>query len=392
MGRFKLRGKVGRYLLVALGVLVLVGALVAIKFAQISSLMAFGEEAEAMGPPPESVSTAVSKEQPWERTLQAVGTIASVESVTIRNEVPGVVEEIHFDSGDKVEADAPLLRLDAKIESSQLAAARARLSAARSDFQRSRQLLERGAFARAQFEEAQAAYEVARGELQALEAQVGQKIVRAPFAGRLGIRTISLGQFLEPGTPITVLDAVGEAFVDFALPQQDLRQVAVGNPIRVTMREGGETREGRVAAISPTVNPITRSLELRAHLADPSEQLRPGMFVDVEVVLPAQRSVVAIPQTAVVHAPYGDSVFVVEEKEPGSPGMSQTPDGREVKIARQQFVRLGASRGDFVEVVEGLAGGQEVVTAGAFKLRNLAPVVISEEQPAPKLNPRPENR
>jgi len=390
--RFKLRGKTGRYLAVAAGLLLVVGALAAIKFAQIDSLMEYGAQAEAMGPQPEAVSTMQAVEQTWERTLRAVGTIASVESVQIRAEVPGVVEEILFDSGRKVEAGAPLVRLDADVESSQLAAARARLESTRSDFQRSRRLLEQGAFARAQFEDAKAAYEVARGELQALEAQLGKKVIRAPFAGRLGIRTISIGQLLEAGAPIAVLDAVGEAFVDFTLPQEEVGQVGVGNPVRVRLRGNEGERTGTIVAIAPTVDPITRSLELRAHLTDPGEELRPGMFVDVEVVMPEKRTVVAISQTALVHAPYGDSVFVVEPKPPDAPGMRQTPDGREVKIARQQFVRVGASRGDFVEVVQGLEVGQEVVTAGAFKLRNLSPVVIGEDQPAPSLNPRPENR
>src|SRR5690606_6021937 len=147
-----------------------------------------------------------------------------------------------------------------------------------------------------------------------------------------------------------------------------------GNPVRVRLRGDDGDRNGTIVAIAPTVDPVTRSLELRAHLDDPGEELRPGMFVDVAVVMPERRTVVAIPQTAVVHAPYGDSVFVVEPKPEDAPGMRQTPDGREVKIARQQFVRLGVSRGDFVEVVRGLEVGQEVVTAGAFKLRNQSPV------------------
>jgi membrane fusion protein (multidrug efflux system) len=181
--------------------------------------------------------------------------------------------------------------------------------------QRARTLLEKQAAAPAQLQEAEAAYRVAGGQVSALEAQLAQKIVSAPFAGRLGIRAVTLGQYLQVGTGITELDAIGEVFVDFTLPQEELTVVSVGMPVRVALREGrAGTIDGRIVAIDPTVDAATRSLGLRAQIVDPDERLRPGMFVDVAVVLPQQQEVVAVPATAIVHAAYGDSVFVLEEK------------------------------------------------------------------------------
>lgn len=384
------RSKLRRYLAVLAALLVVVGILAAIKWAQIASLISMGEEMEAMGPQPEVVGAATAVAQQWQRSLEAVGTVASVQSVEIRNEVAGVVEELLFDSGDRVQADQALVRLDADRERSQLEAARARLQNARSNYQRSRRLLEQGAFARAQFEEAQAAFEVARGELEALEAGLDQKIVRAPFEGRLGIREISPGQFLEPGTRIAVLDAVGEVFVDFSLPQEEAAFLHEGMEVRIGVR-GGREFTGQVVAVNPTVDPVTRNLRARAHVEDPEQVLLPGMFVDVQAILPQPIEVVAVPRTAVAFAPYGNSVFLIEPKAEDAPGMRRTPDGSEVMIARQQFVRVGVSRGDWVQILEGLQPGARVVSAGVFKLRNLSPIVIGEGQPTPELDPQLEN-
>jgi membrane fusion protein (multidrug efflux system) len=225
-----------------------------------------------------------------------------------------------------------------------------------------------------------------------VSAQLQRKLIRAPFKGRLGIRAVSVGQYLNPGMAVTTLDALGATFVDFALPQEELASVRVGLPVRVTSEGAKRAVEGTISAIDPAIDPVTRNLRIRASL--PAEQApRPGAFVNVEVVKPGRASLVVVPATAVVHAPYGDSVFVIEPKPPGSPGMATAPDGRPVKRARQQFVRLGRTHGDFVAVVKGLGAGQQVVTAGAFKLRNGSPVVVDDKlDQRPKLDPRPENR
>jgi membrane fusion protein (multidrug efflux system) len=207
---------------------------------------------------------------------------------------------------------------------------------------------------------------------------------------------VNLGQFLAPGTAVTTLEALDSVFVDFSLPQQRLGDVKVGAPVRVTLeKEGGATYEGTVSAIDPGVDAATRSIKLRASVPSAQEKLRPGMFARVALVLPSeqqQAKTVTVPATAVVHAPYGDSVFVVENKPAVAGAPAPAGSGGPVKVARQQFVKLGPTRGDFVSVVDGVKAGQEVVTAGAFKLRNNAPVKINNEVvPSPQLTPRPAN-
>jgi membrane fusion protein (multidrug efflux system) len=191
---------------------------------------------------------------------------------------------------------------------------------------------------------------------------------------------------------ITTLDSMGGTFVDFALPQEDLATVKVGLLVRVTMEGTRELLTGKISAIEPTIDPTTRNVKVRAVIPEPANQPRPGMFVNVQVIQPTNQAVVAIPLTALLHASYGDSVFVVEDKPPGSPGTATTPDGKTVKIARQQFVRTGATRGDFVAITKGVTAGQLVVSAGAFKLRNNSPVVIDNSvQATPRLALEPQN-
>jgi membrane fusion protein (multidrug efflux system) len=245
----------------------------------------------------------------------------------------------------------------------------------------------------AQLDEVQAQLKTAHTDAASLKAQVDRKVVRAPFKGRLGIRAVNVGQYLTPGTTITTLDSIGGTFVDFSLPQEDVQSVSVGQAVRVAFEGSAEKAEGTISAIDPTLDPTTRNVKIRATIPEQSVKPRPGMFVNVAVIQPKQQGVVAVPLTAIVHAAFGDSVFVVEPKPPGSPGMTQTPDGKTVKIARQQFVRLGQTRGDFVAIAKGVQAGQEVVSAGAFKLRNNSPVVVDNSvKPDAGLDPHPENR
>jgi membrane fusion protein (multidrug efflux system) len=218
-------------------------------------------------------------------------------------------------------------------------------------------------------------------------------LVRAPFSGRLGIRAINLGQYLTPGTGITTLEAIDSVFVDFTVPQQRLADVLEGTPVRVSLQTKNWQLQGSIAAVDPSIDATTRAVRLRATVPNGKEKLRPGMFVDVAVLLPKKTAYVTVPATAIVHAPYGDSVFVVEDKKPDEPGMRQTPDGKPVMAARQRFVRLGARRGDFVAILQGVQAKEQVVIAGAFKLRNGSPVFVSDVAlPRPELEPRPQNR
>jgi len=386
------RHRLRRYFFVVLGLLVLVGGLGVVKACQIRTLVAYGDDMKRAGPMPEAVGSDVAVAQSWELTRSAVGTVTGVESVEVANEVAGIVTKLAFESGDLVKAGQVLVELDVRDERAQLEAAEARRDLARLTAKRSRALVEAGAVPRSQLDQHETELAAAESEVTALQARVNNNVVRAPFDGRAGIREVKLGQFLAPGTRVTTIDSLGDVFVDFTLPQEQLQQVGVGYPVRVTVR-GSPPITGTISAIDPAVDPTTRALQLRARVPRGVGGLRTGMFVQVDVVLPERASVVVVPTTAIVHAPYGDSVFVVEDKPAGEPGMRTAPDGRPVKIARQQFVRIGDSRGDFTSIVQGLRAGQVVVSFGAFKLRNGSPIVIDNEvKPEASLDPQPENR
>lgn len=386
--------RVARYILTIFGLLAVVALLAFVKFSQISSLISMGKEMEASGPPPEAVGSAVAQSQVWEGTLSAVGNIASVKGVAVSNEAAGVVTRISFESGSTVKQGQVLVELDSSVERAQLASARSRRDIAKLTAERSRALLAENVTPQAQVDADEATLRTANTELDAIQAQIARKVVRAPFTGRLGIRSVNVGQYLSPGTQLTVLETVGAVYVDFTLPQQWLGRIEVGMPVRVTI-EGAKDQavKGEISAVDPTVDDRSRALKLRASVENADDKLRPGMFAKVEVILPDQAGRVVVPATAVVRAPYGDSVFLIEDKKPDAPGMRKTPDGKPVRVARQQFVRLGESRGDFIAILEGVKAGQEVVSAGAFKLRNNSPIFIDNRIKAEaRLSPQLENR
>ncbi len=360
-----------RYVYATLGLFVIIGALAGVKVTQIKTLIGFGEAMAKVGPPPEAVTTAPAKEIEWDNELTAVGTIAPERGVTLSNDAAGVVKAIKFESGAVVKKGQVLLELDSDLERAQLSSAIARRDLARVSVQRSRALVAGNALSRSQLDADEAELKSATADVAALQAQIDRKIVRAPFAGRLGIREVNLGQFLNPGTPLTELQATEAMYVDFTLPQQVVERLAVG--MRVRLAEGAE---GAIAAIEPTVDPTSRSVRVRATVEGANDKIHPGMFVNVSVVLPEQQRFVVVPAEALVHASYGDSVFIVEQGK-----------------ARQQFVKTGDTRGDYVAIVDGVKPGQQIVVAGAFKLRNGASVVVNDSvKHVHQLTPRPENR
>jgi membrane fusion protein, multidrug efflux system len=371
-----------RYFVPLVVVVAIVAGLGTVKFKQIQTLLHAKELGEKMGPPPEVVGSAVATEESWEGTLAAVGNVAAVRGVAVSNESPGVVSAIHFESGQVVRAGQVLVELDTSVERAQLASAEARKDLAAISQTRSRALVEREAASKAQLDADEAQLKSSGADFGALKAQIERKTVRAPFAGRLGIRTVNLGQYLQPGTAVTVLESLGAVYVDFSLPQQYLGEVKVGTPVRLRVGGAGAELDGTVGAVDPTIDSATRAIKLRASVPNKAGALRPGMFANVEVVRGDKRRLVVAPLTAVVHASYGDSVFVVEDAREGGQG----------KVARQQFVRLGVARGDFVAVLDGVKAGQELVTAGAFKLRNGAGIVVNNAvKPTPSLAPHVDN-
>jgi membrane fusion protein (multidrug efflux system) len=384
-----------RYFIAALGLLAVIGVLAALKVTQIASLIHMGQAFQKAGPPPEAVSTASAQQQAWEGSLSAVGSIAAAKGVAVSNDAPGVVSRILFESGATVKEGQTLLELDTSVERAQLASAKARADLAALTATRSRALVKSAAISQSTLDSDEATLKTATTDYNQIQAQIDRKIVRAPFGGRLGIRAVNLGQYLNSGTTVTVLEAIETVYVDFVLPQQRLADVKVGMPVRVVIEGlGGDPQQGTIAAVDPEIDSATRAIRLRASVPNKQEKLRPGMFANVSVVLPDRPSLVVVPATALVHASYGDSVFVVEDKKDDAGSVVRGTDGAPAKAARQQFVRVGESRGDYVAILDGVSAGDTIVSAGAFKLRNGSGIVIHNDgvPQNPQLDPHPENR
>ena len=364
-------------------VLVLVGLLAGIKGLQFKTMFAQGAN---FVPPPETVTTAQVKQDVWQPTLSAVGSVAAVQGVMLRAELTGTVKNIAFDSGASVRAGDLLVELDSSVEQAQLRAAVASADLARLNLERARDLRGRSMVSQADLDSADAQAKQANAQIDNIRALIAKKSIRAPFAGRTGIRQVNLGQWLENGAAVVTLQALDPVYVDFALPQQELAQLSAGMAVRVTTDAfPGQTFDGKLTAIDPEIDAATRNVSVQATLANSAGKLRPGMYANVAVVLPETERVLMIPATAVLYAPYGDSVFVVEDQKDEKTGAAR-------KALNQKFVRLGKTRGDFVAVASGLDAGQTIVTTGVFKLRNGASVVVDNTlAPSFQLAPKPAN-
>ena len=352
-----------------------------IKFRQIQTAIA---QASSFQPPPEAVTTVVTRQERWPSTLSAIGTTAPVHGVIVSADLPGVVEAISFDSGHAVQAGDVLVRLDTRQEQAQLAAAEAQRALARLNLDRARGLREEGIISQADYDRANSENDQAQARVGEIRATIARKTIRAPFAGILGIRQVNLGQYLTGGAAIVPLQSLDPIYVNFSVPQQEVGQLRAGVEVRVSAEGIARPFEGRITAVDSIVDEATRNVQAQATLPNREGRLRPGMFVQAEVLVGTSSAVVALPTSAIAYAPYGDSVFVV--------GDVKGPKGETFRGVRQQFVKLGGERGDQVAVVTGLRGGEEVVTSGVFKLRNGAAVHINNDvRPANNPAPKPED-
>lgn len=351
---------------------------------------AMSASAANAGPPPESVAAADVNEVTWQPMIDAVGTITAVQGVTLTAEVPGTVRRIAFDSGVLVKAGQVLVELDASTERAQLLAAQATAEMAHVNLDSGKALERSGSIAATQFKQYVATAKQAEAELTRLQSIIDKKTIRAPFAGRTGIRQINLGQFMGNGDKIVSLQSPDPVYVDFSLPQQRLAELTEGLDVQVTTDSfPNEAYPGKLSAIQPELDAATRNVLLRATLQNPKGQLRPGMFVRAQVVLPKNEKVVVVPATAIMYAPYGDSVFLLTPPPPSKDGK---PAVANALVAQQTFVRLGETRGDFVAITKGLKPGDKVVVTGAFKLRSGAPVVVNNDLlPSASENPKPDD-
>ena len=350
------------------------------KFYQVKAAMA------AQGgfqPPPEAVTTVVVKAEPWDTTLSAIGTVAAVNGVTVSADMPGLVESIEFQSGQHVNRGDVLVRLDTKQERAQLAAANAALDLAKLDLQRTTGLLPQGIVAQSSHDQIAAQYKQAAAHAGEIAASISRKTIRAPFSGTVGIRQINLGQYLAGGSPIVSLQSLQPVYVNFSVPQQEVGRIARGTAVDVTF-DGG-TATGRISAIDSVIDEATRNARVQAVFDNADSKLRPGMFVEAQLARGVPTTVVVVPASSISYAPFGDSVFIVDNSMKG-------PDGKPYKGVRQQFVKLGGSRGDQVALLTGVKPGEEVVTSGVFKLRPGAAVQVNNSvQPANSAAPKPED-
>jgi len=335
-------------------------------------------------PPPEAVTTTIARDVEWPANLTAIGSAVAVQGVTVSADLPGVVDTIAFESGRMVKEGTVLATLDTRQERAQLDAAEAQLNLSRLSLKRARDLRESGVLSQADLDRALAEQTQGEARVGEIKATIERKTVRAPFSGILGIRHANLGQYLAAGDRIVSLQSLDPIYVNFSVPQQEVGRVKIGAGVRVTSQgAAGPPAEltGRVTALDSIVDEATRNVQVQATLPNPGGALRPGMFVETELLLGTTTAVIALPASAISYAPYGDSVFVVAEM--------KNPAGVTYRGAQQQFVKLGRSRGDQVAVLSGLTSGQEVVTSGVFKLRPGAAVEVNNtvqpgNDPAPK--------
>lgn len=362
-------------------VVVLLSSLGYFKSRQIQAAV----QAHAFTPPPEAITTIVVKQETWPTTENVVGTMAAIHGVIISADLPGTVSQIAFDSGQTVKQGEMIAELDTRQERAQLAAAEAQRDLAKINYDRFQQLVNEGVISRADYDKATAEQKQREANVGEIRATIQRKTIRAPFSGVLGIRQANLGQYLSAGSAIVPLQSLNPIYVNFGVPQQVAGQIRVGNTVRITTTNlVGVDFTGRVNAIDSVVDETTRNLQVQATMANPAGKLRPGMFVQVEVGVGANRTIFPLPASAISYAPFGDSVFIVTDL--------KDPQGKAYRGVRQQFVKVEGARGDQVGIVSGLKPGDEVVTSGVFKLRNGAAVAVNNKiQPGNNPAPKPED-
>ena len=361
-------------------VAVLVGSIIFVKLGQFTAM---GESAASMVMPPVTVNATTVKRTDWKKYIIATASVTAVQGVIVSAEISGRVTDIRFVSDGYADAGQVLVKLDTSSEDAQLAAGKASAEQARADLKRLRSLSKKKAVSQDAVEQAMTEVKEADAQVEVIRATLDKKSIRAPFSGRLGIRQVNEGQVLSIGDPIVALQKLDQVYVDFSVPQQKLSQLSRDMVVRVKTDVSPDQQFfGTISAVNLEVDVVTRNVRVRATVDNPDEILRTGMFVNAEVVLPDAKPVLAVPATSVLYAPFGNSVFIIDEK--------KDDKGESTKVLRQQFVILGEARGDFVDVTDGLKEGETVVTSGVFKLSPGAQVVIDNTlAPKPSLEPKP---
>jgi len=352
-----------------------------IKVWQFAVMISAGKK---MVPPPTTVTSAEAKKADWQPMLTAIGSVSAVQGAMISAELAGTVKEINFQSGALVKKGDVLLKMDVSPEEAQLRSAQADEELAKNDLDRARDLAARKVISAAEFDAAQSKYAQKKAAMENIQSIIDKKQIRAPFDGTAGIRAVNPGQMVKVGDPLVSLQTMGQVYFDFAFPQQQLAEVKQDLPVKVTT-DALPSREfdGKLTAINSSIDPATRNVTLQATLDNPDNALRAGMFGRVKVLLPKNNPTLFVPATAVSYAPFGNSVYVIEKKK-------DDKTGEESLALRQQFIRTGETRGDFVAVTGGLKAGDQIVSTGVFKLRNGMNVVVDNKlAPKAELAPKP---
>jgi membrane fusion protein (multidrug efflux system) len=386
------RGRRLRYFLIAGFALLLVfGGLAAFNYV-LKPMFIAQFVAQFSVQPPVPVTVAVAKREQWQSELTAIGTIEAVRGVTLAPQIAGRVEAIMIESGQWVKAGDTILKLDDSTERAQLQAATADLRLKELNLVRARELAERGNMAQANLDQAIAQRDQAAAQVELIRAQINQKTIVAPFAGRLGIRQANLGQYLAAGAAIVSLQSIDPIYVNFTLPEREIPRLKVGQTVRATI-EGRRDQvfAGKITSLDAKVDEATRNLLVQATIANKDGQLVPGVFTRLKVELAEERRLVAVPETAVSFSLYGDSVYVVVGKKDKDGKVLQGQDGKPQLVVERRFVRIGERRDGKAGVTEGLEEGERVVTSGQIRLQPNSAVSI-DERPAlrpPKERPKP---
>lgn len=360
----------------------LIGGLGFVKFRQVESAIAAGASYQ---PPPTAVTTVVAQKETWPSTLSVIGTAAAIQGMTVSADLPGTIDKIHFESGQWVKEGDILVELDTRQERAQLANLEAQRDLAKVNYDRAQQLVKAGVISRSDYDSATAQQKATEAQVGDIRAAIARKTIRAPFSGSLGIRQVSLGQYLAAGQAIVSLQSLSPIYVNFGVPQQETPKVIPGHVLRVTNGDlPGMAFTGRIIALDSVINEQTRNIQVQAIVTNKDNKLRPGMFVQVELPLGQPRQVIPLPASAINYAPYGDSVFVVSEMKDAK--------GNTYRGVRQQVIKVEGSRGDQVAITSGINPGDEIVSSGVFRLRNGAPVRVNNTvKPENSASPKPED-
>jgi len=363
-----------RRMLFMLGaVVVVVAILAALKFNSI-----YQQIQQFQAPKPAiDVETELARRMDWQSRLPAIGTLKASQGIDLSVEIAGTITDVQFQSGEKVSKGQAIVLLDSEMEQASLASAEADLNLSRLEFQRARSLLDRQAISRSEYDRLNAESQKAAASVAQLHASLSKKRILAPFSGTIGIRQVDVGDYIAAGTPIATLQDLTTLYVDFFLAEQHVPLLTLGQRVQLQVAAyPGERFEGVISALNPKVETTTRNVQVRAELGNPDGRLLPGMFADLQVLLPTETAQVVVPETAITYTLYGNSVLLVTEGTPPEGVSSDEP----YLVVERRFVTTGERRDGLTVVLDGLEGGEQVITAGQLKLDSGAHVAIAESR------------